>query len=633
MAKDNIGLLNEIAGQLKKMNQSQIRRDIQDQAFRDAQQKADATGQMQETNFDIGAAEDFKRRVKGSVVATKLSEKFTDSGKRAKASVKKIKEEKKYKKLTSVRMKERRVGLGDVVEASKFQSEALNFLNIDSAKSLTTLQLIKVNSDATVQMLGGIRHALGMKNKNDAKQNKKVNKAAANAQRSAAEDKLEKKKLQSPVVKAILPPMMPKAPTAKSPSYAKLFLRLAALPVALVTWAIAGVTAVVSDFITGFKEDGLAGAIGKALGGSGEGIWNSIKQSFKVGGVGATIGGAIGLLFGGIGAIPGAIIGGLIGMAIGAVAGYFGGDKITAGLKDAGKAVSDAWEGTKRVFHMITDAVGKFFYEPGVEGQGGHQEATKTKIFGGFINWNPGEFSIAGAWQSAKDSIKRLFKSIGNLIYNHEEKVFFGGLPFEMEAPDWFVVIVDSVSKVWDTLKDFGKTIKNAVIGMLPDWLTDRLGLTVNGKLPGEVNTINPNEATGGNDMTYGRDIASYSTSTAAFRAATANAGFSGVTAIGDTAEDNVGMSLINRFANSGMTMGQIMNAMTPSAEMRGSALYNPEGIKPVVVNTDNSSNTGAVIINNIYSDAVPMGHQGLVNIHDHFDANQTSFKHYGLGY
>ena len=33
-----------------------------------------------------------------------------------------------------------------------------------------------------------------MKNKNDAKQNKKVNKAAANAQRSAAEDKLEKKK-------------------------------------------------------------------------------------------------------------------------------------------------------------------------------------------------------------------------------------------------------------------------------------------------------------------------------------------------------------------------------------------------------------------------------------------------------
>ena len=321
MAKDNIGLLNEIAGQLKKMNQSQIRRDIQDQAFRDAQQKADATGQMQETNFDIGAMEDFKRRVKGSIVGNKLSEKFTESGKRAKRQNKDAKANTKYKKLTSVRMKEKRVGLGDVVEASKFQSEALNFLNIDSAKQLTTLQLIKVNSDATVQMLGGIRHALGMKNKNDTKQNKKVNKASANAQRSAAEDKLEKKKLQSPVVKAILPPMMPKAPTAKSPSYAKLFLRLAALPVALVTWAIAGVTAVVSDFITGFKEDGLAGAIGKALGGSGEGIWNSIKQAFKVGGVGATIGGAIGLLFGGIGAIPGAIIGGLIGMAIGAVAG------------------------------------------------------------------------------------------------------------------------------------------------------------------------------------------------------------------------------------------------------------------------------------------------------------------------
>ena len=72
---------------------------------------------------------------------------------------------------------------------------------------------------------------------------------------------------------------------------------------------------------------------------------------------------------------------------------------------------------------------------------------------------------------------------------------------------------------------------------------------------------------------------------------------------------------------------------MTPSAEMRGNELYNPQGVKPVVVNTDNSSNTGAVIINNIYSDAVPMGHQGLIAIHDHFDANQTSFKHYGLGY
>ena len=174
MAKDNIGLLNEIAGQLKKMNQSQIRRDIQDQAFRDAQQKADATGQIQETNFDIGAMEDFKRRVKGSVVGAKIAEKFTDSGKRAKRQNKDAAAGKKFKKLTSVRMKEKRVGLGDVVDAAKFQSEALNFLNIDSAKQLTTLQLIKVNSDATVQMLGGIRHALGMKNKNDTKQNKKV---------------------------------------------------------------------------------------------------------------------------------------------------------------------------------------------------------------------------------------------------------------------------------------------------------------------------------------------------------------------------------------------------------------------------------------------------------------------------
>lgn len=631
MAKDNIGLLNEIAGQLKKMNQAQIRRDIQDQAFRDAQQKAEATGGQAgaETNFDIGAMEDFKRRVKGSVAGAKIAEKFTDSGKRAKDSVKKIKEEKKFKKLTSVRMKEKRLGLGDVVDAAKFQIEALNFLNIDSAKSLTTLKLIKVNSDATVHLLGGIRHVLLDQKKEQTKQNKKTNRAAANAERTAAENKSEAKKK---VVKMAGPMQVPKgvpAPHRGAPSYSRLFMRIAALPLLLVTWAVAGVTAVVSDFITGFKQDGLAGAIGKALGGSGEGIWNSIKQSLKVGGVGATIGGAIGLLFGGIGAIPGAIIGGLIGMAIGAVAGYFGGDKITAGLKDAGKAVEDAFESTKGVFHKLTDSIAKFIYEPGVEGQGGHQEATKTKIFGGFINWNPGEFSIFGAWQSAKDSIKKLFKSIGNLIYNHEEKVFFGGLPFEFEAPDWFVGVVDSVSAVWNTLKDFGTNIKHAVIKLLPNWLTDRLGLTVNGRLPGEVNTINPNEATGGNTASYGTDLASYSTSTATFRAATANAGFSGVTAIGD-ATDNVGMSLINRFRDSGMTMGQIQNALTPSAEMRGRELYDP---KPIQVNTDNSSNTGAIVINNIYSDASPIGHTGLINIHDHFDANQTGFKHYGLGY
>ena len=72
----------------------------------------------------------------------------------------------------------------------------------------------------------------------------------------------------------------------------------------------------------GFKEDGITGGIAKALGGQEKGgIWNSVVQASKWGGIGALAGLAA---FGPIGAL----VGGLLGIALGAIFGWLGSEKI-----------------------------------------------------------------------------------------------------------------------------------------------------------------------------------------------------------------------------------------------------------------------------------------------------------------
>ena len=254
-----------------------------------------------------------------------------------------------------------------------------------------------------------------------------------------------------------------------------LWKSLRGLPLMLIGWAIGGGVLAIKDFITGWKEDGFAGAIGKMLGGEGEGLWNSIKQAFKVGGLGVMIGGAIGFLFGGIGAIPGAIIGGLIGMALGAIFGYIGGDKITAKLKEAGAAVAKLWgKGVGFIMYHLR-RIGEWFYRPGQPGPiAGPHGSTKTEIFGGFISWDPGNFSLKAMWDSAMDSIWGMVTKVGEWFWKDNKA--FGG---RITIPTWDEIFGDfkeSMANMWSVIANIPRHIKRGLISILPDWMIKGLG-------------------------------------------------------------------------------------------------------------------------------------------------------------
>jgi len=543
MAKDEVGLLTQIAQELKKLNRDAVRQNLENKEYQErqlAQQSGDTTDQEQPGIIDD--ATDFKRRVKASMFTAKMAERFTDSGKRAKHSVKKIKVEEKdekakrkldkeKKKLVSVNRKDKRVGLfdlnkklGEISEITRDSQMKALFDIADTSEDILKVNtsidkwtsLIKVNSDGIMHFQQLIKTAVqsladqGTKKGSlfthdiftekqqiatlktqidEFKENKKNRK---DDKRSDIEAKREKKREK---IEAAAGPMnienivkMPKKAGILG-SLMKLFMLAKALPYLLGMGAVALATGAIKDFIAGWKEDGLAGAIGKGLGGHGSGMWNAIKQSFKLGGLGAIIGAAIGTAFFGVGAIPGAIIGGLIGMAIGAITGFFGGEKITEGLKGAGKVISDGWNKATAFIMYHIRRLGEWFYKPGGGKAAGPHGSGQAEILGGFISWDPGEFSIGAAWKQATDKIWEFIKSIGTWIYDGEgEGAKILGGTFTM--PAWFDNVELGVAKVWSALKGFAGLIKNTLIRMLPDWLTDHLGWTVNGKIPSEFREL-----------------------------------------------------------------------------------------------------------------------------------------------
>lgn len=619
MAKDNITLLQEISSQLRKLNQDNVREQIANREFRDRQASEQAGGlqQSQDTQF-LDPGEDFKRRVKAGLATQKAAESITESGKRARRSNKEAKEAARLKKVNNIAVADKRVGL-----------------------STLSIKLDNIN-DVLHTQLNFWKALL----KQDEKQFKIEQENRLNDKRAAIENKREMKKLN--VIDQAQPMLALPDPNSALPkkksllgSLAKAFMLYKALPFLLGSAAIALTTGAIKDFMSGFKADGLEGAIGKMLGGSGEGIWNSIKQSFKVGGLGATIGGAIGVLFGGVGAIPGAIIGGLVGMAIGAVAGYFGGDRITEGLQEATSTIGTAWNSAVGDILYLARRLGDWFYTPGQSGQaaGPHGE-TKASILGGFISWDPGNFSISAAWNQAMGKIKNFFGEIGKAIYNPENNTFFGGTSFEWTAPDWFDDIERSVMKVWNGIRNFGQSIKHAVIRLLPDWLTDKLGMTVNGQIPGEFRTHE------------GRHPPAPSPLVA--QVAAMDESYIGVAS--QAQADH--MENLNRFANTGLLGGEIQKILADEAETKRLDDLGPlrrggigairqrlalaakeqsmanylEGKqrteKPFVNHnhTDLSNGKGAVtVIQHLYSDGTPT--KATMTIHDHMDLN------YGMSY
>jgi hypothetical protein len=518
--KDEITLLSDISQQLKKLNQTSVRDTLAEREFREQQLSINAGGvgaiEDGAPNF-IDAAEDFRRRVKGSITGAIASEKFTASGKRARRS---NKEANLKKKLAGVDRKDKRVGLSDLNEKLgliKVNSDALVFNSISIKKAtqdkselleiVKWTSLSKVNSDALVFNSISIKKAvqslasqgtskgslfthdihtekiLGDSQKATDKRDKEGRKNRRDDKRSLAERLREgKNNIVEKAGKGF--GGITNISNIKKGGSGIWLLALRALPALLGAAVVALAVGAIKDFITGWKEDGLAGAIGTALGGHGSGMWNAIKQSFKLGGLGAIIGAAIGTAFFGVGAIPGAIIGGLIGMAIGAITGFFGGEKITAGLKGAGTVISDGWNKATAFIMYNIRRLGEWFYRPGQLGAAaGPHGSTKTEIFGGFISWEPGNFSIGAAWTEATGKIWEFIKSIGKWIYDGEgEGATILGGTFTM--PAWFDNVELGVAKVWQALKDFSGLVKSTLINMLPDWLTDHLGWTVNGKTP-----------------------------------------------------------------------------------------------------------------------------------------------------
>jgi len=378
MAKDNIALLNEIAGQLRKLNQANLRDTLRTKEFQD-RQEAIMAGQPQAEDqgpLIVDAAEDFRRRVKGSVAGAKLGESVTASGKRAIRENKGIEEKKtKEKSLT----------------ASQFTSEEhlLNILNLlkDWRNDFTT--------------------------------------GARNAARDAAENTLEKNKhgdSRGMHPNSIATRIKPgfglgddKMPVPK-PEKENFITRNIKKVVAAV--AIGGSMAI-SDVIRGYKRDGIDGAVSSFLGGSGEGsMANSIRQAFTVGTTGAAVGFAVG-------GPVGALVGGIGGMAVGALTGFLGADKINSWMDEAGKNIKDAWDEMKERWAPVVKKIGNWIYTPG-EGSAA-TGGFKSTMFGGIIEWNPTKKSgetLSDAWKSV---VKKMEEAPGKFAIWLENDLRSGG--------------------------------------------------------------------------------------------------------------------------------------------------------------------------------------------------------------
>ena len=306
-------------------------------------------------------------------------------------------------------------------------------------------------------------------------------------------------------------------------------LGMFALPAAIVVFGVASTLSVVKDYFDGYNEGGLSGAIGQALGGSGKGLLNSIKQGSKWAGIGAMIG--MFTPFGVVGAVAGAIIGG----ALGAIFGFIGGEKIKKWIDGASlkvkeswimfkawsnnlidnfikffydpqvvidesgqelsrgplkilgvevgplwenvtEKVSNAWEGLKSWFGNLVTATGKFFYDPQIEIDESGQVLSRgpVKIFGVALGplWDTVTEKVSNAWQGLKSWLDNLVTSIGKFFWDGEKGEIFG-----MKLPEFSFPSI-SLDSFMDKLKAFIRPLVEKMPSLLlPDSLAEWVGI------------------------------------------------------------------------------------------------------------------------------------------------------------
>ena len=373
MAKDNIALLNEIAGQLRKLNQSNLRDTLKTKEFQD-RQEAIMAGQPQAADqgpLFVDAAEDFRRRVKGSVTGARLAEEITDSGKRAKGWVE---DDKK---------KETNEGLANAAE----QDATDHLSNIHQL-------LVAWRNDFTV----GVR----------------------NAARDAAENTLEKNKHgdsrgmhPNSIATRIKPGFgLEKEMPIPEVDKGNFITRNIKKVVAAVT---IGSSMAISDIVRGYKKDGLDGAISSFLGGNGEGsMGNAIRQAFVLGTTGIATGAAIGAMGGPVGALAG----GIAGLALGAITGFLGADRINAWMDEAGMFISNAWFGMTDAFKNLGKMIGGWIYTRGTGARSGNHPAINATMFGGHVSWDIDDYgsTFTSAFIKVMDDILSLPGKIASWI-------------------------------------------------------------------------------------------------------------------------------------------------------------------------------------------------------------------------
>jgi hypothetical protein len=354
MAKDNIALLNEIAGSLRKLNQSNIREQLKTQEFQKQQiaiQGGQPLAEDQGPAF-VDAAEDFRRRVKGSVTGAFAAEKVTASGVRARRSNEEFENEKAAFKAT--------------VDSEKEETKAASGLS-----DIYNLLLDWKNMQST---------------------------AARNAGRDATENELEKSKFAPGMNPNSMATRIKKnwqLPKDKDGNVIPPPKSTKGLVTKLVIAAGVAASMSIDDVIRGWKMDGLDGAVSSYFGGAQEGgMGNAVRQSFVLGAQGA----AVGFAFGGP---VGALVGGIMGAATGAITGSIGAAKINTFMDKAGAELSTAWTEIKTNFGNLTDKIGAWIHTPGegTSATGGF----KSKMFGGIIEWNPTKSSgetLSSAWKS-----------------------------------------------------------------------------------------------------------------------------------------------------------------------------------------------------------------------------------------
>jgi hypothetical protein len=467
MAKDQITLLTSIAAEMKRQNQFNIRQNLENKEYQAAQLAQQSGDALDSTSPEmIDDATDFKRRIKASMFTAKMGEKFTESGERAMRSNKEAKTAKKFAKFNRVKMADKKVGLATIVDAVEAS-------DVGTTAELS-LSLIKVNTDAVVHSLGGIRHVLGMQmggillaRRAAAKKAKIEARDRANDKRDAEEARreAEEKVKKDSVIKVNVDADV-KDGGKGGPGLGKLML------LGLVT----AVTMAVRSMIDGWKSGGFIGLAKDLFFGNDKGgFGNAIAGAFKVGATFALAGLVI--------AGPvGALVGGIVGMAVGAFTGYFGSEGIGKMLDGAGLFISESFEYVWYKIKQIGISMAHWIYKPGQKGNVSAND-TKAQFFGEEVNWtftNVGKL-LTENWNKGMEWLGAKITGWAKKIYDPTSNEVFGGL-FTM--PAWFDTVEEAIGKMWGVLGDVGNAVKNALIYLLPDAFTDWAGWTVDGKIP-----------------------------------------------------------------------------------------------------------------------------------------------------